>query len=86
MGKDTMHIQGPEDSTRFKEAARALDFVEEISSTERGVQIGVDSGDRRLTEVVRLASETGYSIEAISVSKPTLGDVFLKYTGRELRD
>lgn len=86
MGKDTMHVQGPADSTRFRKAAQALDFVEEVGSTEGGVQIGVDSGDRRLTDIVRLASETSYPVEAISVSKPTLGDVFLKYTGRELRD
>ena len=86
MGKDTMHMRGPADSSRFRRAVGALDFVEEVSDTESGVQIGVDSGDRRLAEIVGLASDSGYPIEEISVSKPTLGDVFLKYTGRELRD
>ncbi|MDA3936014.1 MAG: ATP-binding cassette domain-containing protein [Actinomycetota bacterium] len=86
MGDDTMHVQGNAPSDGFASAAAALDFVTEVAATDSGVQLGVDSGDRRLTEVVRLASESGYPIETISVSKPTLGDVFLKYTGRELRD
>jgi ABC-2 type transport system ATP-binding protein len=86
MGEDTMHVQGTANSTRFTKAVRALDFVTEVVTTDNGVQIGVDSGDRRLPEIVRLAADSSYPIEAVSVSKPTLGDVFLKYTGRALRD
>lgn len=86
MGDDSMHVQGEAPSDAFATAAGALDFVTEVVPTDSGVQLGVDSGDRRLTEVVRLAAEVGYPIEAISVARPTLGDVFLKYTGRALRD
>ena len=86
MGDDTMHVQGSAGSDAFADAVRGLDFVAEVSTTETGVQIGVDSGDRRLVQIVGVASETGYPIEAVSVSKPTLGDVFRKHTGRELRD
>jgi len=39
-----------------------------------------------LAEVVSLATSSGFTIEDISVAKPSLGDVFLKYTGRQLRD
>lgn len=86
MGDDTMHVQGSGAQDAFAKAAGTLDFVTEVTPTDTGVQLGVDSGDRRLAEVVRLASETDYPIETISVSKPTLGDVFLRHTGRELRD
>lgn len=86
MGDDTMHVQGSTASDEFVRAARALEFVTELAKTDTGVQIGIDSGDRRLPQIVQLAADTGYMIEAISVSKPTLGDVFLKHTGRELRD
>ena len=86
MGDDTMHVESSAANDAFIGAVRELDYVAEAAGTETGVQIGVDSGDRRLPEIVRVASETGYPIEAVSVSKPTLGDVFLKHTGRELRD
>ena len=86
MGDDTMHVRSGAEPRAFVAAVRSLDYVAEIAETETGVQIGVDSGDRRLPEIVALAAATGYAIEAISVSKPTLGDVFLRHTGRRLRD
>jgi ABC-2 type transport system ATP-binding protein len=49
------------------------------------VQVGVDNGERRLAEVVALAAAAPFHIHEIGVSRPTLADVFLAYTGRELR-
>jgi len=59
------------------EAADVIEYV---------IQVGVDVGDRRLVELVQLAGAEGFQVSEISVSKPSLGDVFLAYTGRELRD
>jgi ABC-2 type transport system ATP-binding protein len=50
------------------------------------IQIGVDSGSRRLVEIISQAEGNGFSVEDVSVAKPGLDDVFLKYTGRRLRD
>ena len=44
------------------------------------------SNPRRIAEVVAYAGSNGFTIEDISVARPSLGDVFLKYTGRALRD
>ena len=56
------------------------------ADTIRVIQIGVDSGSRRLVEIVSLATGNGFTVEDISMAKPSLGDVFLKHTGRRLRD
>ena len=53
---------------------------------EEVIQIGVDAGSRRLVEIVSLATGNGFTVEDISVAKPGLGDVFLKFTGRRMRD
>ena len=50
------------------------------------IQIGVDSGSRRLVEIISQATDSDFAVEDITVAKPSLGDVFLKYTGRRLRD
>jgi ABC-2 type transport system ATP-binding protein len=50
------------------------------------IHIGVGSGSRRLVEIVSMANESGFHIDDVSVSKPSLGDVFLKFTGRQFRD
>ena len=65
---------------------RLLPYVDRIRPTERALEVGVDSGSRRLAEVVAQASGNGFMIEDVSVARPSLGDVFLKHTGRALRD
>ena len=69
-------------------ACQSLPFVERVQpGRDAGsLQVYVDNGNRRLAEVVSTASNNGYQIEDISLSRPTLGDVFLQHTGRALRD
>ena len=86
MGADVIQIEGQGDSRSFVEAVKALPFTQEISSVDGVIQIGVASGNRRLVEIVSIAGDKGFRIEDISVAKPSLGDVFLKYTGRQFRD
>ena len=86
MGADTISVSGQSDSESFVTRLKALPFVQTLTTTDGFIQIGVDSGNRRLAEVVSLANHNGFAIEDISVAKPSLGDVFLKYTGRQLRD
>jgi ABC-2 type transport system ATP-binding protein len=86
MGADTVSIVGQGDRDGLVEKIRALPFVQSVTVGEEVIQIGVDSGSRRLVEVVSAAGDSGFTVEDISVAKPSLGDVFLKYTGRQLRD
>ena len=68
------------------EQVKALPFVQSVTAGRTVIQIGVDAGSRRLVEVISQATVNGFTVEDISVAKPSLGDVFLKYTGRRLRD
>ncbi len=86
MGADAIRIAGQGDSAEFIDRIQAQSYVQAVTTGDEVIQIGVDSGNRRLAEVVTLATNSGYVIEDISVAKPSLGDVFLKYTGRDLRD
>lgn len=86
MGADAIRIAGQGSSDQFIENIRALSFVQTVAQSDGLIQIGVDSGNRRLAEVVSAATGSGFIIEDVSVAKPSLGDVFLKYTGRQLRD
>ncbi len=75
-GQDDASNQADDDSEGV-ERAEIVQYV---------IQVGVDAGDRRLVELVQLADANGFQVSEISVSKPSLGDVFLAYTGHELRD
>jgi ABC-2 type transport system ATP-binding protein len=86
MGVDTIRIVGQGDRDGFVEKVSALPFVETVTVGRMVIQIGVDAGSRRLVEVLSQAAGSGFDVEDVSVAKPSLGDVFLKYTGRRLRD
>lgn len=86
MGADTISISCQGDCAPFVESIRDLPFVEAVHVGETLIQVGVDSGNKRLVEILSTAANTGLAIEEVSVAKPSLGDVFLKYTGRQLRD
>jgi len=86
MGADVIHIEGQGDSAPFVAKIEALPFTRAVSTSNGLIQVGVDSGNRRLVEVITAAADSNFRIEDISVAKPSLGDVFLKYTGRQFRD
>jgi len=86
MGADTVRITGRGDVTIYLNNLRSLPFVQAISSSGGLVQIGVDSGNKRLAEIVSQTGDSGFMIDDISLTKPSLGDVFIKYTGRKIRD
>jgi ABC-2 type transport system ATP-binding protein len=86
MGADNIQIIGSGPQDDYLAQIKALPYVENCSALNGIVQIGVDSGSRRLVEIVERATHSGFAIEDISVAKPSLADVFLKYTGRQLRD
>lgn len=86
MGADNIQIIGKGNQDAFGSAVKVLPYVESFNDLDGIIQIGVDFGNRRLVEIVETANKSGFKIEDISVSKPSLGDVFLKYTGRQLRD
>jgi ABC-2 type transport system ATP-binding protein len=86
MGADVITIAGQGNHDDFIAKVNDLSCCETITTSNGFIQIGVDSGSRRLVEIISLANETSYTVEDISVAKPSLGDVFLKYTGRQFRD
>jgi ABC-2 type transport system ATP-binding protein len=44
------------------------------------------NGSRATTELVEMAVQVGVGIKSLSVQNTTLDDVFVHYTGRQLRD
>jgi ABC-2 type transport system ATP-binding protein len=86
LGADLICIAGHGDRAHLIAHLHQLPYVDRVNQSERVIEIGVDSGSRRLAEIVARASGNGFVIEDISIARPSLGDVFLKYTGRALRD
>jgi ABC-2 type transport system ATP-binding protein len=72
------------------ERARALlqtePFIREIGVEDGRLRLYVADGSAALPELLRLLDREQITLKDISLSEPTLDDVFLRYTGRSLRD
>ena len=64
----------------------AQDFVREIGADGDQVRLYVEDGSAALPRILRLLDAEHIGIKSMSVSEPTLDDVFLRQTGRSLRD
>jgi ABC-2 type transport system ATP-binding protein len=60
-------------------------FVLNTQATDHELAVYVDKGESAAPTIMRLLSNQGIEVESLSVSKPSLDDVFLKYTGRTIR-
>jgi ABC-2 type transport system ATP-binding protein len=71
-------------------AARALladsPVTREIAVTDGSLRLTVEHGEEALPVLLRTLDSAGITMSAISLSRPTLDDVFLTLTGRSLRD
>lgn len=86
LGADVLRLSGQGAEAEFLARVNNLPFVENGVRSNGQLHISVDAGNKRLVEIVQIAGETGFAIEEIAVTKPSLGDVFLQLTGRQFRD
>lgn len=63
-----------------------IEFVKEIKSNDKGVTVFTSNGNEVIPLIFQLSSQSNIKIRSISLTQPTLDDVFISYTGRELRD
>jgi ABC-2 type transport system ATP-binding protein len=81
VGADRVRIQTDDDEAAI--AVLAERFGLEATMSEGAVTFFVPSGEEF---VPRLFAELGVAIRSVSVSRPTLDDVFMSHTGTTIRD
>ena len=63
-----------------------IQLVKDIKTNGQEVTVFSTNGNQVMPKIFEISSKIGIKIESISLTKPSLDDVFLSYTGRELRD
>src|SRR6202042_2060516 len=81
VGKDRVQIQTADDDAAIKELADV--FGLEAGIHEGAVTFSVESGEQF---VPQLFARLSIPIRSVSVSRPSLDDVFMSYTGTTIRD
>lgn len=65
---------------------KEIEFVKDISTNQNGITVFSSKGTEVIPLIFQLSSSLEIKINSISLTQPTLDDVFISYTGRELRD
>jgi daunorubicin resistance ABC transporter ATP-binding subunit len=93
VGADTVELRLATDGSDglahvHDEVARRLEGFEPLVSFERaatGVRLGLVEAGNAIPGLLRLLDGDGVTVRALTMSGPTLADVFLRHTGREIR-
>jgi ABC-2 type transport system ATP-binding protein len=70
----------------LSEKLKELESVKDLKEHEGELTLVVRNGAAVMPRVVEVAARLGIRIESMSIHEPTLEDVFLHHTGREIRD
>ena len=78
---------GPDDALneRAEGLVRQQRYVDGVSRADGGIAITVKNGSAAVPDLVSLLHDNRVPVASLSVARPTLDDVFLKYTGRTIR-
>jgi len=77
------------ESARVETAFRALQgqsYIQRIENLGDSVAVYVDRGEEIMPQIIELLRENGIPVKTITLSSPSLQDVFLKHTGSTIRD
>lgn len=86
-GSNVIEVQFLSPPSDWDERLQSLPDVTNVQSQSAGAyRVLSGNGSRTTTALVEAAVKAGVAIHALSVQNTTLDDVFVHYTGRQLRD
>ena len=86
LGGDVLELDIADPDPAFIEQLKNLEEVDHISSQDGKVALTVKNGESFIPRIFEVAQAVGVEISSVAMRKPNLEDVFLKLTGREIRD
>ena len=73
-------------SDRVLELLKGQSYVREATSADGIVRLYVDRGETAMPQIIRVLDSAGIALSSLSLNRPSLDDVFLRQTGRSLRE
>ena len=87
MGNEVISItlEG-ENHSSFLSELKKIEFVTKINEDGSKLTLFASNGTEVIPKIFQISSELKIKITSISLTQPTLDDVFISYTGHEIRD
>jgi len=86
-GANVVEVHFDRETTEWQARLEKLDGVTSVQAESAGFyRVLTSSGSKTTMELVEMAASLGETLTSLSVQNTTLDDVFVHYTGRQLRD
>ena len=85
-GRNVLEVSFSDIPQNWLQTLKALPEVAEVKAEDHIFRISSHNGSRTTVALVEAAREAGIAVRSLSVQSTTLDDVFVHYTGHQLRD
>ncbi|MCA9813029.1 MAG: ATP-binding cassette domain-containing protein [Nitrosarchaeum sp.] len=82
----TLQIKDVDSRKSLISKLEKIQSISKITSDDDKITLFAPSGSDTIAEVFQLSSNLDIKIDTLSLKQPTLDDVFISYTGHEIRD
>jgi ABC-2 type transport system ATP-binding protein len=87
VGSELISVQMTDNGSKdFISLVKGIDWIRNVEEHPSSLVLSVEGGDVRVPELVELADEHGFTIQAIDSHKSSLEDSFIHFTGRTIRE
>jgi ABC-2 type transport system ATP-binding protein len=83
---DVVVVGTDDGAVRALELLKSQPFVREATLADGIVRLYVDRGETAMPQILRTLDSAGIALASLALNRPSLDDVFLRQTGRSLRD
>jgi ABC-2 type transport system ATP-binding protein len=82
----SLTIESNESEKLFLSEIEKLDLINKITNDQNKITIFASKGTEVIPKIFQISADLKIKINSISLTQPTLDDVFISYTGHEIRE
>ncbi len=84
--RDLLRLSGTFDAARARAAIAGIEGAEAVSADEKHLMVSLAEASRRLPALFAALADAGAEVRETTLTRPSLETLFIKLTGRELRE
>lgn len=86
IGADTITLEVQSGGDALLQSLKSVDWIKSTGTSNGTIELRVDHAQARIPEVMIEAYKNKALIKSVGLHEPTLEDVFLKFTGKKIRE
>ena len=86
LGGDVISLKAKTGADALEKRLKSTSWVKTISRHDETIDITVEEGEKKIPSLVKIAEKIKIQIDSVSLHKPSLEDVFIRYTGKSIRE